>query len=232
MVLSPPPGLRSSGFTLLELVVACGMLGILIIALFQAFDYGSNAFQQASSRQDAQGQATRVYTGLRDELRQSHFWMVSSVDRAVNVDGAEFDRDALVVGGLRDWSDPTNFDQVNGLPEWNRYMLYYGTQETDYGKLVRATVDPPWMDSDHSPAPFHDMEPERYLKDDPAANTGHQTSYRILTEDLLEFKVSLDPAVDIVSVRCAFEKERKGQKDRSEFEIKVFPQNTWPKGGQ
>ncbi|MCA9777853.1 MAG: type II secretion system protein [Candidatus Eremiobacteraeota bacterium] len=224
--------LRRRGFTLVELIVACAMLGVLIIALFQAFDYGSNAFQQATRRQDAQGQATRVYSSLRDELRQSHFWMASTVDRAVNVDDTEYDRDALVFGSLRDWSDEENFDHINGLPEWNRYMLYYGTQETDYGKLVRATLDPPWMDSDHSPAPFKEMEPERYLKDDPASNTGHQSSYRILTEDLLEFKASLDPALDIVTVRCVFEKERKGQKNRSEFEIKVFPQNTWPKGEQ
>jgi prepilin-type N-terminal cleavage/methylation domain-containing protein len=213
------------GFTLIELIVAMGILGLLIIALFEVFDFGSKAFREANVRQNAQGALTRAYSVLRGELRRSHFRSISVLERATNVDDEEFRRDALSLGGLKDWHDPTNYDELNGVPRWNRFILFYGTLD---GKLARTTVD---LDNgDFSPVPFYDLDPERYLKDEPSANTGYQSGYRVISESLLEFRCTLNPGTDTVGVACTLRLTRQGRPGRSQFELEVFPQNTWPKG--
>ena len=222
------PKASGRGFSLLEVLVATGILGLLIVAIFSAFDYGSRAFRQANARQDAQGVSTRVYTLLRDDLRQTHHWMASVSERALNIDDTEYRRDGLCFGTLEDWSDPESFDQQNGVPEWDRYVLYYGTLD---GKLARTMISHPTLD-DHSPAPFTELEVDRYMKDDPATNTGHQSEYRVLTDSLMEFKAETSVETGTVSVRCLFQRDRRERKERSEFQLQVFPQNTWPKGGQ
>jgi prepilin-type N-terminal cleavage/methylation domain-containing protein len=217
---------KKRGFTLLELIVAMGILGLLIIALFEVFDFGSKAFREANIRQNAQGAMTRAYSVLRGELRRSHFRSISVVERATNVDDVEVRRDALSLGGLKDWHDPANYDELNGVPKWNRFILFYGTMD---GKLVRTTVD---LDNgDPSPVPFFDLDPERYLKDDPSINTGYQTGYRVISDSLEEFACTLYPGTDTVRVQCTLVQDRyRREKSLSQFELEVFPQNTWPKG--
>ena len=214
------------GYTLIELVVAMGVLAILSIALFEAFDFGSRSFREANTRQNAQGALTRAYSVLRGELRRSHFRSISVVERATIVEEEEVRRDALSLGGVKDWHDPESYDELNGVPKWNRFIIFYGTMD---GKLVRSTVD--LENGDPSPVPFYDLDGERYLKDDPSTNTGYQTSYRVISESLREFECTLYPGTDTGRVECALEIDRRGrEKGLSQFEIEVFPQNTWPKG--
>lgn len=217
--------LKSRGFTLLELILATSMLALLIIALFEAFDYGAKAFQLATSKQDSQAALTRAYSSLRDDLRRSHFRSVSRLERVVSHEGAEYRRDGLCMAGLIDWEADTSFDEINGLPKWDSYILYYATQD---GRLVRSKLE---LDRpDYSPAPFADLEESTYLNDDPRTNTGYQKSFRVLASGLLDFRVQSDVPTDTVSVRCLLELTSRGKKNRSEFELEVFPQNTWPKG--
>lgn len=217
---------HSRAFTLLELLIGMAVLGLLIITLFQAFDFGAKAFREATTRQDAQGATTRAYTVLRGDLRRSHFRSISTVERATTVEEEEVRRDALSVGSLRDWQDTASYDSLNGVPKWDRYVLFYATMD---GKLVRTTVD---LDSpDFSPTPFYDLDPHRYLQDDPSTNTGYQSGQRVLCENLLEFRCSLQPAHDTVQVQCTLLQKRDQRRmGRSGFELDIFPQNTWPKG--
>lgn len=209
-------------FTLVELLLVLGLFSILTVALFQAFDFGARAFRQATSRQDAQSALRKAYTSLRDDLRKSHFQTLTLVSRTASEDGNEYPRDALALAGLKDWSAEESFDAVNGLPKWDRYIVYYGTLD---GKLVRTYID--HDRPDYSAVPFPDLDPDIYLNDDPASNRGYQSTYRVLSGDLLELSAQLDPARDTVVVNCVL-RSKKGK--RNQVVMAVYPQNTWPKG--
>lgn len=210
------------GFTLLEVILACAMLGLLTLAIFRAFNYGATAFKKATSRQDSQAALRSVYGILRDDLRKSHFRTISTVERSTLVEDEPYRRDGLCLASLKDWSAEGSFDDINGLPKWDRYLLYYGTLE---GLLVRTTLD--HDRPDYSPAPFPDLDEDRYLREAPESNTGYQTSHRVMSADLLEFRSELDPARDMVDIRCLL-KHKSGR--RNEINLTVYPQNTWPKG--
>ena len=210
------------GFTLLEIILACAMLGLLTLAIFRSFDYGARAFKKATSRQDSQAALRSVYGLLRDDLRKSHFRTISTIERSTLVEGRAYRRDGLCLASLRDWNAEESFDDINGLPKWDRYLLYYGTFE---GLLIRTTLD--HDRPDYSPAPFPDLDEGRYLKEDPQSNTGYQTGYRILSRDLLEFQGELHPSRDTVEIRCML-RHRSGK--QNEISLTVYPQNTWPKG--
>lgn len=220
---------RSSarGFTLLEMILASAMLGLLILAIFRAFDYGANAFRRATSKQDAQAAIRSVYGLIRDDLRKTHYTSVSQfpalpLTRVISVDGKDRHRDGLCMASLKDWSNTDSFDDINGLPMWDRYVLYYGTME---GRLIRSNIDPDTPD--FSPAPFADLDGARHMNENPDDNSLRQSSYRIMTTELLEFKVELNPARDTVSVLCLLESKNKKM---NEISLTVYPQNTWPKG--
>ena len=213
-----------AGFTLLELLVSMAVFGGLIITLFSIFDFGANAFREATEKQDSQQAITRAYTSLRGELRQSHFRSISTLERSTSVDGEEFRRDGISIGTLKDWSDSNNYDEINGVPKWNRYVLFYGTLG---GKLVRSTVDPD--QTDFSPVPLRNFT-EQFLSEDPTSNPDSQTSYRFMAEDLLSFECELKPATDTVRIECTLMRKRNNEPGRAQFELEVFPQNTWPKG--
>lgn len=213
---------RQRAFTILEVLVAGLLFGLLSTALFQAFRYGSVAFQRASSRQDAQSALRTAYLSLRDDLRKSHFHSISVLPRTQRKGDLEVRRDALCLAGVKDWSAAASFDAVNGLPKWDRYILYYGTAS---GKLVRTLID---LDRpDYSPSPFDDLDPDTYLQEDPALNRGYQSSFRIMTRDLDVFECRTEPASDQIEVGLLLV-DRQGRKN--EVRLTVYPQNTWPKG--
>lgn len=214
--------MKARGFSLLELVVAMALLGALTIALFEAFDYGATSFRRAAAKQDSQSAIRAVYVGLRDDLRRSHFSTITVSDRAAMIDGQEISRDAICLGSLKDWSSDDSFDEVNGLPMWDRYHLYYGTNE---GRLIRSNIDPDRPD--YSPAPFADLDPEVYFQENPSLNRGYQSSHKILSKNLFEFSCQLSASRNTVDVRCLL---LSGKKKKNQISFTVFPQNTWPKG--
>lgn len=213
------------GFSLLEVLVGMAVLSGLIIVLFQVFDFGATAFREANAKQDARGALSRTYTLLREELRRSHFRTVSVVKREVAVDEETYSRDAVCLGALRDWNSPESFDEFNGVPKWDRYIVFYGTLN---GKLIRSTVDVD--DAEFSPVPFYDLSTDLHLKDDPSQNSLYQTGFRVLSEELLNFRCELKPATDIVHVECSIMIKQNQKTGESQFELDVYPQNTWPKG--
>jgi prepilin-type N-terminal cleavage/methylation domain-containing protein len=218
---------RKRGFTLVEILLAMGLLSLLSIGLFSAFDYGATAFRHATSQQENQGALTRAYTTLRDDLRQTHFRSVSVKQRTVEVEGEHLSRDGLCFGGLKDWDAEESFDAVNGLPKWDRYLLYYATQK---GLLVRSEIDPAFPD--FSPAPFGSLDETEHMQEDPAFNAGNQIAYKIVTNTVKEFAVELDPGSDTVLVSCVLKLRHRDRTDLTEFELEISPQNTWPRGDQ
>lgn len=214
---------RSRGFTVLELLVATTILGMLIGAVFFAFDYGARSFRISNSRQSVQGDLTRSYTSLREDLRKTHFRMVSAIERTQVVDGENVRRDAICLGGLQDWSSPSSFDEVNGLPKWDRYMLYYATAD---GKFVKAYLDP--AVPDFSPVTF-DLDQNLHLNDDPATNDSVQSGYVVLSTNCHEFETALEPAQDRVDLRLSITEDGGREDTSAEVRLQIIPKNTWPR---
>jgi hypothetical protein len=50
-------------------------------------------------------------------------------------------RDIICMLGLSNWSDDARF-AANGLPLWDRYVVYYATDDAESGKLMRAELAP------------------------------------------------------------------------------------------
>lgn len=216
---------EDKGSTLVEMLLALGLLSLLTVALFEAFDFGATAFRTATEKQESQGAYTRAYTALQKDLRQTHFRSTSVLQRELEVDDEFVRLDGLSLGSLKDWDDPASFDAINGLPKWDRYIIYYGTTTR---RLVRSAVDPSLPD--FSPAPLADFEADDYLNDDPEENRLAQTSYKFLSDNLKSFQVERDITTDTVSVRGIIEIARSRRTYHTEFQLQVVPQNTWPRG--
>lgn len=218
---------RHRGFTILELLVASFVLALLVTGIFFSFDYGARSFRISTARQGIQGELTRAYDSLRHDLRRSHARTVTIVPRTVTVDGTPRRRDGLCLGGLIDWNRPESFDAVNGLPRWDRYILYYATAD---GQLVRSYLDP--ADPDFSPVAYDPLDPNLHMKDDPASNGGEQTGYSVLSRSLLEFQADTVPFTDRVTVRIAVAETNGRSTEAADVTLDIAPQNTWPRMGE
>ncbi|MGH6912899.1 MAG: PulJ/GspJ family protein, partial [Geminicoccales bacterium] len=62
---------RAHGFTLLELLVAITLLGVLMAALFGALRLGARVWETGTARQDASARIQIVHNLLRRELAQT-----------------------------------------------------------------------------------------------------------------------------------------------------------------
>jgi hypothetical protein len=208
------------GFSLIEVLLTSGILMFLVLAIFFAFDYGSRAFYHSTTNQNAQGEMTRAYSKLRKDLRQTHFLSVSTRIRTFD----ETRRDAICLGSVKNWSDEESFDEINGLPKWDRYIVYYGTNS---GQLVRALLDLEYPD--FAPAPFLDLSEPDHLNENPDYNDNElQSSYQIVSRRLNTFEADLEPSRDMILIRIKLKSDQGRKTETSEIRIDVSPQNTWP----
>lgn len=204
------------GHTLIELLVGMAILALLIGVIFLAFDYGTASFRRANDRQGAQGEMARALTAMQADLRRSHYRTITALTL-----NASPRRDALALGSLKDWRDPGSFDGVNGLPKWDRYVLYYATSQ---GWLVRALLDP--TAPDHSPVAFANLDPASFCHDDPGLNLAPQTSFTVLTRAVDEFQAEAPPFAEHVEVRLRLDPDHR---QRLESRLDITPENTWPR---
>ncbi len=217
---------RRSGFSLLEMILCVTILSGLVLSIFWAFEYGAKAFTLSQTRQGVQGELLRISSAMMDTLRHSHIRTVSCLVRELNFDGEVHRRDGLCLAGVKDWRSLESFDQVNGLPKWDRYVLFYGTFD---GKLVRCHLDPP--NPDYSPVPFPDLVAEDYLNDEPSSNRSPQFGFSVLSVQIKDFVVEKRVAENSVLVRLKLQEARARSPETAEFELRISPQNSWPKPG-
>lgn len=204
------------GHTLIELLVGMAVLALLIGVIFLAFDYGTTTFRRANDRQGAQGEMARALTAMQTDLRRSHYRTVTALTL-----NSSPRRDALALASLKDWHDEASFDGINGLPRWDRYVLYYATGQ---GWLVRALLDP--VSPDFSPVAFPNLDPASFCHDDPNLNAAPQTSFTVLTRAVDEFQVEAPPFAEHVEVRLRLNLENR---QRLECQLDIAPENTWPR---
>ncbi|MBI3924713.1 MAG: prepilin-type N-terminal cleavage/methylation domain-containing protein [Armatimonadetes bacterium] len=226
----PAPG-TSRGVSLLELLFAVALFAFVLLLVFWSFEYGTRSFHRANSQQGIQGDAIRAAVSMQDEIKRSAVASVQVENRTVGpVDGQNVSRDGICVVGLRSWSTDYN---PEGMPNWNRYIVFYATRDVPAGRLVRVLVDPSAPPG--SPGPLSGFGPD-LLNDTPSLNSydGDAPPFTVLAENVLAFDAEdrLDG-----SVRIELKLKERGtanptgavRKDLTyETELLIFPQNTYP----
>jgi len=189
--------------------------------------YGVRMFGHTSLRQGLEGDARRISSRLKKDLALSDFHTVSVQERLVS----GLRRDGVGLGSLSDWNDPSNFQAGLGLPRWNRYTVYYATQEAT-GRLVRQDIEPPGIPLAGWNSPYSALSSN--LRDDPTLNTSVVSS-TVLSSQVEHFECRADVSENTVTVVCRL--REKGQNvagtnkkgDESiQFRLLLKTKNTWP----
>lgn len=135
---------RPRGGTLIEVVMATGMLALLITVFFLILDLSIRSFQSAIVRHNIQADTQRISYRLAEDLKRSHYFTISRLSLRSN--GNLFDRNALCIGAVRDWSAANAINSQDGRPNWNGYILYYLPVESGdepVQRLYRCWISPP-----------------------------------------------------------------------------------------
>lgn len=220
------PRNKRQGMTLGELLVASSIFLLVLGMVVGIMVMGVRMFHHASLRQGIEGDARRIAARLRQDLATTDFRTVSSVTRTVATDR----RDGLAMAALSDWNEPTKFDAI-GLPKWDRYKVYYATQESP-GRLIRQEVNPSGMPTDGWVAPYANLSLN--LQDNPQLNLSVLNS-NSLSDIVVRFTAEPDFADNTVTVNCRLRKigPQKAQTlqradENLEFRLLLKARNTWP----
>ena len=206
------------------------ILGVLMTLAFGAFALSTRLFQDTTSRQSSENQLRAIKVLLERDLELTNFWQIQHVARTV---GSET-RDAMALVGLGDWRRASNFQSGSDRPLWNRYIVWYATQQSP-GRLVRQVVIPPLPAGiPYFNGPYLGLSSS--LSDiDPESNSFASQS-RILSEDLLDFEIS--PRLQNGTVRTKIRlrsvggnRQLSGKQTEENLQVVLtfHPHNTWPK---
>jgi prepilin-type N-terminal cleavage/methylation domain-containing protein len=217
----------SRGLTLIETMVTLGVFSMLLVFIFNTFSISTAIFQDTDVRQATETQMKSIKLLLQRDLELGDFWFINSVSRP-QMDATL--RDALAVGTLADWDDPAQFDATTGRPGWNRYIVWYATQE-DPGRMIRQVVEP----GGGVPLPGAYAGLSTNLNDgDPNLNADLLIS-RTLSDRVKNFAVT--PRLQNGTIQITIRLESRGAKRANSVDNTVEnlgldlvfrPRNTWP----
>ena len=225
---------QSRAFTLLEALVVCVIFLVIVWLAVAALQFGINACQLVSLRADLQSAATRVMLNLQNDLRRSHVDSVSMAHRSATFAGQNYQRDALSMAGISNWADTSSLNSQFGVPNFNRYILYYATNDAAGGRLIRTVVD---NTQPGPPNPIPSFDDIKQFNNDPAKNGSDQLAYTHLSDSVSDFSVG--DGVATQSVRASLRLFRQGLRGPTEgakntdqafqMVIELVPQNTSPR---
>jgi prepilin-type N-terminal cleavage/methylation domain-containing protein len=220
---------RRSGFTLIELLISMGLLGLLLGMIFAAFDLGTRIFQETATRQSSETQLRNIKLLLERDCKLSNFWYSRALSRPA-LEGDGF-RDALSLSTLGNWDDPSRFDSLTGRPLWDRYVVWYATQETP-GKLYRQVVEPSFTGPSLT-APYSAL-PSNLSTLDPNSNADLVSS-RLLSQNVQNFETGLKlkngtitTTIRLLSVGGKRPTSATRVEDHLEVSLTFRPKNSWP----
>ncbi len=213
---------RPRGFSLIELLVALSVLLVTSALAFFIFELGSRWFRTLITQQGLESQLRRFSATVRRDLELTHYQGVTSVTaRSLSVLGQSRARHALCLPGVSNWSAASAYDPASGLPNWDRYLLYYANLD-ESGRVIRCLIDPPGGVFAAGPLTGFQNNPGGYLLDDPHLIPEHE-SHREVARDVLEFSVQLDGSQTIVlDLKLRLEQELR------ELRLEVIARNTFP----
>ncbi len=129
------------GFSLLEAIVVLVLFGFAVGGLFWLFQTGSASVSHAALRQGLQSEVQRFSLKVKRDVSLTHALSFTRQARSFTTSqGQTVRRDAVAFLGLSDWNQPARFDPALGLPQWDRYIVYYATNDQDRARLIRQEI--------------------------------------------------------------------------------------------
>ncbi len=129
------------GFSLPELLFGLGIFSLFLGGMFALFGRGYQAFHFLSTRQSVQSDLLRLKTVLGEDFGKTHVRSVGATEREILVDSETVSRDIACCLTLDDWRHRDNFREPEGIPLWNRYIVYQSSLDIE-GRLERLVVAP------------------------------------------------------------------------------------------
>lgn len=230
---------RHRGLSLLEVVCSMAILAVVMVCIFGVFEMGQHSYHYAALRQGLQAEARIIYLQLNNDLRHSSFVSVTALPRTLSVvlprqesKGPQtLSRDGLCLAGVQDWAAAGAIDPTTGFPNFDAYVVYYGTSEAE-GRLIRQEVAPPLVGG----FPNTQFSLAGSMNDNPQLNSNRVGNHRVLSKRLLAFWAQRDDGKRIVNVSVklrGFGGRRPGGSRKADetFELKLhsYPENTYPK---
>lgn len=220
------------GFTITEALITLLVFSFFLGVLMYTMAYGFRTFSLAVSRSDVTTEARRLVLFMENELRSSAYFSARVVRRGAGT----VSRDGLCFVSISDWSKPSAYNQMEGRPNWDRYLLYYATTEQPSGRLVRMVLNP--LDSSEVgsfPYPPFAENPDLFLLEEPGEYAlPDLANYRVLASKVKSFSVNLLPTTQEVEVRTILRQNaimtRRGDGNREggtfELHYRLHPENT------
>ncbi len=213
-----------------ELLIAAVILGLLLALAFGSVTMVTKLFNETELRQSAELQLRSIKLLLERDLELTDFWMTNSLSRGPTGDMGS--RDALAVTTLSDWQAPSRYDGVTGRPLWDRYVVWYATQE-EPGRLIRQVVAPGGGGLTLTEA-YQDLS-SNLSEISPEGNRDVLVT-RYLSEGLESFRVTprLQNGTVQVQIQLRSEGGRRAQSmeratENLELTLTFRLRNTWPK---
>lgn len=234
--------MKRRGFSLVELMLGCTLLGLLTTALFALLSLGMRSFQTASVRAGGRADLQAAMEHLQQDIEQSTVaGATTETHRQVDVrlEGAvarNRPRHLMCLPGKLQWESSAGFNAERGNPIWDCYWVYHADL-SERGSLSRLELLPTgstqpddlgWDDFPTYISSFPDMPPARGAT---VANF-RVNAIRRLTQNLLSFEVlkSTDGIKVSLVIRNTTQSLHKGQR-REELlatDLQIVCRNTPP----
>lgn len=218
----------------MEAMCTLCVFSFFLMVLFMTVGWGFRSFSLAVAKSDVTTEARRLALFVEQELRSSSYFSMTLVNRSLGKDR----RDGLCFVSRNDWSHVDAYDRTNGGPAWNRYFIYYATNEAPFGQFVRLSMDVA-EPSEIGPFPYSKFSSAgtqaNYLLDDFTAYTLPEVeSARSLASSVQSFEAKLIPISQELELRLLLRQNglmaRRANGDREggtfELQYRVQPQNT------
>ena len=224
--------MRNRGNSLVELMLALGLLAMLSAVLYLIADLGIRSFQRAIVRHNIQADTQRVAYRLTEDLRRSHFFTVSTIEAQSSL--GNYERDAICMAGIKDWTNPAALDPANNRPRWDRYFLYYCARQAGdepVTSLYRCSVKPT-NPNDMGQFAFPSLNPSVHCKPNPSTVAEFESFSKL--SDLVESfsATSVENSQWRITVRLrqrgAIKRGGKSIDEVQETVIQIKPENTFP----
>lgn len=222
---------QQRGGTLIEVVMATGMLALLITVFFLILDLSIRSFQSAIVRHNIQADTQRISYRLSEDLKRSHYFTISRL--LLRSSGDLFDRHAICIGAVKDWSAADAINNQDGRPNWNGYILYYLPVESGdepVQRLYRCWISPPATQVGQFAFPA--LSSTTHCPIDPKTSSNIE-SFSLLSNIVEMFRVE---EAENSQWRVSFRLRQRAAKKRGsrtmdevlETTVQVRPENTFP----
>ena len=223
---------RIRASTLVEVLLAMSLLSMLSVVFFLILDMSVRSFQRAIVRHNIQADTQRISYRLTEDLRRSHFFTVSTIEARSSQNN--YQRDAVCMAGVKDWTSPNAIDPANNRPKWDRYFLYYCVRQAGdepVTSIYRCAIKPA-NPMDIGQFAFPSLNPSVHCKPNPKTVAEFE-SFTQLSELLESFAIT---SVENSQWRITFKLRQQGavrQGKRTidevqETTIQIKPENTFP----